>query len=249
MRRFFIEKGNINSEILYITGNEAHHIKDVIRLKPDDKFIGFDVEGFQYTCRISRITKDKIEAIIEKKQKAAVKIPDVALACAIPKLSRMDYIVQKAAELRVKTIIPMINARTEVKLTKQKAISKINRWGKIARESSKQCGRDEVLKIDNVKNFSEVIKDSQGYKIKLIPCLSDKAKPIRDILSNTAPDSALILIGPEGDFGYDEINLAIGAGFTPVSLGPLVLRVDTAAIFTVSAVMYEVFKNEPRYKF
>ena len=243
MKRFFVDKKNIVKNSLAITGKEAHHIRDVIRLKPNDRFIGLDGQGFQYTCRINKIDKNKIEAAIEHTQKSKLKIPNVVLACSIPKLARMDYIVQKAAELGAKSLIPMHTDRTMVKLDKQKADLKLKRWERIAKESSKQCGRDEILKVTEHKDFSEVIEDSIDYKTKLIPCLCDKTKPIKGALSKLRPASIMILIGPEGDFTLAEIDLAINAGFTPVSLGPLVLRVDTAAIFTLSAVMYELSRK------
>ncbi|UCH12642.1 MAG: 16S rRNA (uracil(1498)-N(3))-methyltransferase [Candidatus Omnitrophota bacterium] len=241
MRRFFIDKSNITKEGLVITGKEAHHIRDVIRLKPDDSFIGFDKDGFQYICRIKNINKDKVKAVIERKQKSSLKMQDVTLACAIPKLSRMDYIVQKATELGVKNLIPMQTDRTEVKLNEQRAKSKISHWKRIAIESSKQCGRDQILKVSEIKKFGEVIKNSNRYKTKLIPCIFDKTRPIKGVLSKLQSDAVLILIGPEGDFTSSEIELAINAGFIPVSLGPLVLRVDTAAIFALSLVMSEIF--------
>lgn len=240
MRRFFIDKNNITKGGLVITGKEAHHIKDVIRLRPDDRFIGFDGEGQQYTCRINKIDRNKVEAVIEHTQESMLKIPNVTLACAIPKMTRMNYIVQKAAELRVQSLIPMQTSRTMVKLNKQRAGLKIKRWERIAKESSKQCGRNEVLKITELQDFSKVVENSNKYKIKLIPCFYNKARPIRDVLSKLQSDSVMILIGPEGDFTPDEVKLAAGAGFTPLSLGAAVLRVDTAAIFTLSAVMYEL---------
>ncbi len=241
MRRFFVDRKNITKDGLTITGKEAHHIKDVIRLQPDDRFIGLDGEGCQYTCRINKIDKNKIEAVIEHTQMPKFKIPNVILACSIPKMSRMDYIVQKAAELGAKSLIPMLTNRTTIKSDKQRAKLKIKRWERIAKESSKQCGRNKILNVTELKDFSEVIENSKGYKTKLIPCLYDKTKPIKGVLSEVQSDSAIILIGPEGDFAPAEIDLAINAGFVPVSLGPLVLRVDTAAIFTLSVVMYELF--------
>lgn len=241
MRRFFIEKSKISKDKVIIAGKETHHIKDVIRLKQNDKFIGLDGEGSQYICRINTIGKDRIEAIIENAQKTIVKIPPVGLACAIPKAGKMDYIVQKAAELGAKSLIPVQAERTEVRLNAQKANLKIKRWEKIAKESSKQCGRDQILKITELKNFSDVVKNSNGYKIKLIACLCADTKPIKDILSNLKQDPLIILIGPEGDFTSAEVCLAIDAGFIPVSLGTSVLRVDTAAIFSLSVIMYELF--------
>ncbi|MBN1405596.1 MAG: 16S rRNA (uracil(1498)-N(3))-methyltransferase [Candidatus Omnitrophica bacterium] len=241
MRRFFIEKRNISGNALVIIGEEAHHIRDVIRLKLEDKFIGLDGEGFKYICRVEKMDKDKITAVIESKEKSGINIPDIALACAMPKLDKMDYIVQKASELRVKDLIPMITSRTEVKLDEKKAKAKADRWRKIAKESSKQSGRSEILNVPEVKRFDKVICDSGHYKIKLISCLTDNARPIKDVLSGLKAESAIVLIGPEGDFTSKEISDAMNAGFVPVSLGQVVLRVDTACIFAVSVITHELF--------
>jgi len=244
MRRFFIDKNNITKNSIVITGKEAHHIKDVIRLKPGDNFIGLDGSGCQYICKVTKIGKDRIEAAIEDRLESVIKIPNVTLACAIPKLAKMDYIVQKATELRAQNLIPMQTARTELKLNEQKAKLKRERWIKIAKESSKQCGRAKILDVEEVKSFKEIIDGSGKYKIKLIPCLSSDTKPIKEVLSGLNLNSVIILIGPEGGFTPAEIDIAINADFIPVSLGPTVLRVDTAAIFTLSVVMYELPLNE-----
>ncbi len=244
MRRFFVEKRNISDGRLIITNEEAHHVKDVIRLKTSDKFIAFDGEGSQYICRIEKLSADKIEAIIEDKKKTTIKIPDVTLACAIPRLSKMDDLIQKAAELRVKTLIPTLTARGIVKLNQDRINSKINRWGKIAKESSKQCGRDDMLKITEPKNFKDVVSDSNNYKLKLLPCISDDTKPLKSALATIKTESALILVGPEGDFTPAEVELAKTFGFVPVSLGPVILRVDTACFFILSVIMYELFYDE-----
>ncbi|MFH0732252.1 MAG: RsmE family RNA methyltransferase [Candidatus Omnitrophota bacterium] len=241
MRKFFIDKKNIKAESLQITGSEAHHIRDVIRLKPGDAFIGLDAEGFQYFCKVKGINRIKVEAVIENTQKILIRIPDVTLACAIPKASRMDYIVQKAVELKVKCLIPVHTARTQVLLNKNNAKSKIGRWEKIARQSSKQCGRAQALEITNVTRFDEVIENSDNYKTKIIPSLCSETKPIKNILTAQLKEPVIILIGPEGDFTNAEAELAKAKGFIPASLGPLVLRVDTAAVFTISAIMYELF--------
>ncbi len=244
MRRFFVEKRNISGGRLTIINEEAHHMKDVIRLKNNDKFIAFDGEGSQYICRIRSLSADKIEAIIEEKKKTTIKIPDVTLACAIPKSSKMDDLIQKAAELRVKTLIPILTARGIVKISQDKIGAKIKRWEKIAKESSKQCGRDDVLKIKEPGDFKEVVSDSNNYKLKLIPCICDDAKPIKTTLAAIKAESVLILVGPEGDFAPAEVELAKSFNFVPVSLGPVVLRVDTACFYILSIIMYELFCDE-----
>ncbi|NQT90059.1 MAG: 16S rRNA (uracil(1498)-N(3))-methyltransferase [Candidatus Omnitrophica bacterium] len=237
MRRFFLDNKTIRDNRIIIDGQEAHHIKDVIRLKVGDRFLGLDGAGKVYTLRIRSLT-DKVEAEIEKVSSKCIDVPKVLLACALPKKSKIDYIVEKATELGVSEIVPMITERTIVKVDKKSRASKQRRWDKIAVEASKQCGRDTLPKIYEPMNFKDAlnIAGELGYARKIMPCLCEGTRSLDKALSGSKKDVA-IFIGPEGDFTRQETGLARDNNCDPVSLGPLVLKVDTACIFTVSVVM------------
>ena len=236
MRRFFIDKNSIDNRRVIIAGQEAHHIRDVIRLKIGDRFIGFDGTGNSYTLRLLR-SSDIIEAEIEKISSKRPDAPRILLACAVPKLKKIEYIIEKATELGVSDILPMITDRTSVRFDKKAMLNKNIRWKKIALEASKQCGRDILPKVHSVLNFKEAIKliERLRYKNKIIPCLSEGSRYLKEIINGRIDDIA-ILIGPEGDFADREVDYARERGFKPVSLGELVLKVDTACIFTISVV-------------
>jgi len=235
MRRFFIDKNCIKEKSVEIQGKEAHHIKDVIRLRPGDRFLGFDGTGKNYTLRVIT-TGDTVKADIEKISSGKVDMPKILLAVSMPKKSKIDEIIEKATELGVSEIIPMATERTIVKVDKKTGISKQKRWERIALEASKQCGRDELPKIYEPMNFKDVLEltTKLGYKTRVIPYVGEGTKNIRDALKR-AEESA-VFIGPEGDFTDKEIELAEKQGLEPVSLGPLVLRVDTACIFSLSVI-------------
>lgn len=237
MRRFFIDNRAIKGNRVIIGGEEAHHIRDVIRLKPGDKFLGFDGSGQTYTLRIKKLT-DTIEAEIEKVATENLSIPKVLLACALPKKSKMDYIIEKAAELGVSEIIPIVTERTVVKIEDKDKAARQRRWKKIALEASKQCGRDILPKIYGLMKFKEAIKlaEDLGYKKKLLPCLGQGRRGLNEVFSDNIKEIA-VFIGPEGDFTRNEISYAKDYGFELVSLGRLVLKVDTACIFTVSVIL------------
>lgn len=236
MRRCYIDKGRIESKNVTISGREAHHIRDVIRLKPGDRLIGFDGEGRNYMLRITSSGSD-IRAEIERSSLQKIDMTKVLLACALPKKSRMDYIIEKATELGVADIVPMATKRTIVKVDKQSAVSKKKRWDKIALEASKQCGRDTLPKIHSVTGFRQALKlsDKLGYEERIIPYVCESTVHIKDAIPKKAK-SISIFIGPEGDFSREEIELAKSHKFKAVSLGSLVLKVDTAAIFAVSVI-------------
>jgi len=236
MRRFFIETLDTNEKIVVIKGKEAHHIKDVVRLKVGDRFLGFNGSGSTYTLRIKKIT-DKVEAIIEKISSGKENMPKILLACALPKKSKIDHIIEKATELGVCEIVPMTTERTVVKLDTKSSTTKKRRWEKIALEASKQCGRDTLPKIHDLMSFKKAVElvSDLGYKNKILPCLCEGTKELRDIDVDNTKEIA-VFIGPEGDFSEKEIEDAKANGFDLVSLGPLVLKVDTACFFSISVL-------------
>jgi 16S rRNA (uracil1498-N3)-methyltransferase len=151
----------------------------------------------------------------------------------------MDLIVQKATELGVATIVPLVSDRTLVKLDEDS--KKVERWREIALESCKQCGNNWLPEIQSPQKAHDFLATLPQYDLKLIASLQPGAKPLKKILGDSAkPSSILILIGPEGDFTPAEISLAKSAGCLPLSLGPLVLRAETAAIYTLSILHHEL---------
>jgi 16S rRNA (uracil1498-N3)-methyltransferase len=235
MRRFFIDKKYIKSGFVIISGKEAHHICNVIRLKEGDRFIGTDGEGNTYTLRIRKIT-NSIEAEIEKITERQAPMPRILLACAIPKKNKIEHIIEKATELGVTELIPMITERTVIKIDKKKIDIKKERWQRIALEACKQSGRSEFPIIHDPMDFKQAAdKAEAAYNTKLIPCLSEGARYITKTISKSLKSIA-VFIGPEGDFSEKEIIYAKDKGMRPVSLGQLVLKVDTACVYTLSII-------------
>lgn len=236
MKRFFINRQDIQDNKIVISGKEAHHIKDVTRLNINDRFLGIDGTGKLYTLRIANIS-DVIEAEIEKISEKIMNMPRILLACALPKKGQMDYIVEKATELGVSEIIPVITRRTIVKVDKKNNDNKLNRWKSIAVEASKQSGRDKVTDIHNIMDFKDAVLfiGKLGYHKRIIPCLSEGTKNLAELYIGYKRD-IVVLIGPEGDFTREEIAFASNAGFIPVSLGPLVLKVETACLYCLSLI-------------
>lgn len=241
MRRFFINHKAISGNRAIINGQEAHHIRDVIRLKPGDRFLGFDGTGKTYALRIVKVA-GAIEAEIEKvssvvSNMVVSNMPRILLACALPRKEKMDYIIEKAAELGVSEIVPMVTERTVVKVNDRNKAGKQRRWERIALEASKQCGRNILPGIYEIMSFKDTVKltEGSGYRKKIMPCLCSGRKMLSEALAGKIREIA-VFVGPEGDFTAKEIDLAKDYGFELVSLGEHVLKVDTACIFAVSVI-------------
>ncbi len=236
MPRFFSpsEKISVN-KIILADKEQVHHLKDVLRLKPQDKLTVFDEQGNEYTCRIDKIT-EKVSLVIQAQKKPQKNKMKITVACAIPKKSKFDEIVDKLTQLGVDKIIPLQTQRVVVKLEKNKKISRRIRWEKIALSAAQQSQRNTLPVIAPVQEMREALSQAGNYDLKLIPHLSGRRKTLREIFVKRKARNILIFIGPEGDFTPEEVRMAINAGCIPVTLGDTVLRVDTAAMAIVSFI-------------
>lgn len=242
MHRFHIPSENISGDKITISDKkQVRHIKDVLRLKPKDKVTVFDTAGNEYTADIEKISSRNINLEIREKRvfKACEKFR-ITVACALPRKSKMDDIIDKLTQLGVDRIIPLKTSRVVVKLDRHKEMLCQGRWKKIAQSASEQAQRNTLPVIDAVKDISEVLSESGDFDLKLIPTLGTERKALKEVFIRSRPDKVLVFIGPEGDFTDEEIDLAKKSGCIPVSLGNLVLRVETAAVSIVSFMrLYE----------
>ena len=234
MHRFFLP--NLQQPLL--STEEAHHALHVLRLKVGDTLNVFDGRGHEAQCSIVEISKDEVR-LKTLTQSTTPSLPcRITLAQAIPKKS-MDLIVQKATELGVTSIVPLVSERSVVKLDEDS--KRIQRWHEIALDACKQCGNNWLPELQPPRKTREFLNSPGQFDLKLIASLQPDSKLLKAILGETTkPSSILILIGPEGDFTPAELGLAKSAGCLPLSLGPLVLRADTAAIYTLSILHHEL---------
>ncbi len=242
MSRFYVPKENVRKNVIVIDGREAHHILDVMQLREKDKVVAFDGTGNEYTGFIKEIDKRGKRITVEvvrTETPAAESIPEITLAQALPKKSKMDHIVEKATELGAARVIPLITERTIVRPNAAGCKKKVERWRKIAVEASKQCGRVSVPEIEEVSLYGDVVSRMDGYDLALLACLTDKTVPIKKALAGFKSGKILVLIGPEEDFTPEEARLARRDNCRLVSLGRRVLKSDTAGLFVLSALVYE----------
>ncbi len=235
MGKIFPQDGRI---ILNDSG-QVHHLKNVLRIKPSERVVVFDGSGTEYITVVEDIRADAVKlAVKDKKRSPGPAGMSLTIACAMPKNAKMDDIVDKLTQLGVECIIPLETDRVVVLLSKDKKTDRLKRWNKIVLSALKQSRRGVFTRVLPVTSFKEMISSSNNFDLKLMPTLEGDRKGIKDVLEGAGKSSrtALVLIGPEGDFSPGEVLLAKKAGFIPVSLGPHVLRVDTAAIAVASFI-------------
>jgi len=216
---------------------QVHHINNVLHLKANEEIIVFDEESNEYYTVIEKITPKAISLKIKNtKKKAAERKFSITVACAIPKKSKFDDLIDKLTQLGVDRIIPMETERVVVKLDVLKKDARLSRWNKIVVSASEQSQRNTLPVLEPVKDIKKVLLESDGYDLKLIPALIDERKTLNEVFRGGNPKNILVLIGPEGDFSSAEVSSAKKAGFIPVTLGANVLRVETAAVAVVSFI-------------
>ena len=240
-RRFFIEKKKIIKNRAILDGSEARHIGKVLRLGIGDTLYLLDEKGSEYHGVINSLGSKSVEVELLKKIPPRKQSPvNVVLGQALPKAQKMDYIVQKATELGVSKIIPFFSARSIPKLDDERLQKRCARWQKIALEATKQCGRVHIPRVETVVPFQEILNKCCNNSLKIMLWEDEKNNTLKEVLQSNQPSKRIVaLVGPEGGFTADEVNMSRQAGFTSVSLGRYVLRTETAALCLLGILEYE----------
>jgi 16S rRNA (uracil1498-N3)-methyltransferase len=253
MIRIFLPPEDISPETVNITGDQARHLVLVLRAKPSDMITVLDGKGYKYECRILSVHKRGVSAEVLNREPYSTESPVwITLAQGIAKGDRMDLIIQKSTELGVRKIVPVITERSQVKRT-----NKTERWRKIGISAAQQSGRDKVPDIDepvtmeeylslqitsSAKGYIEDIKGvNLGPSANIILSEEYKMRKLKAVLKGLkAPIHITLLVGPEGGFSKEEVRAAVEKGFIEVSLGPRILRTETAPITAISIIQYEL---------
>lgn len=244
--RFYISPEQWNPSALILHGSEAHHCIDVLRLNIGARVIVFDGCGTETTNEIIKIGKVQVQLKTLLVSKSEPLRCALTLAQAVPKGKNMDLILQKATELGVSRIVPLLSERTVVQLKEEEARKRRKKWQQVVIEAAKQCGQNWLPEVAAPVTPEQFFAELGRYETPLIASLQANAQSFRTVFADfrerhgRRSTSALILIGPEGDFTPAESSLARIAGCIPVTLGPIVLRTETAAIYSLSVLAYEL---------
>ena len=244
MSNFFIDSGNIDGEAAYITGSDVNHIKNVLRMKEDDEIRLSAGNGLLYTAKISEFLPDRIVCKIVDCEGGKSELPaKIILFQGLPKKDKMELIIQKAVELGVSEIVPVMMKRTIVKLEDaKKELKKLERWRTISLTAAKQSGRIIVPNVSEFVTFNEAVKRAESLEFNLIPYENEKGMDrARELVKEANGKKSIgIFIGPEGGISEEELELAMNMGALPISLGNRILRTETAGLALISVLAFEI---------
>ena len=243
MYHFYVEPDAVSENTARITGSDVNHIKNVLRMHPGEEIMILDGSGMEYRCEIETISDEVLAKVLEAKKTEAELSVRLLLFQGLPKKDKMELIIQKAVELGVSEIIPVLTKRTVVKLEdKKKEQKKLERWQAIAEAAAKQSGRGIIPKVCEAVKFSEAVKQAEALEEALIPYeLAEGMDEARERIRGLHGKKTIgIFIGPEGGFEEDEIALAVKSGIHPITLGKRILRTETAGLCILSVIMFEL---------
>src|SRR5438270_8942600 len=246
MHRFYLSPEHWDPSALTLRGTEAHHACDVLRMKSGSRLVVFNGRGREVTAEVVDVTRGEVRLRKLHETETPPLRCRITLAQAIPKGKNMDLIVQKAVEIGAAEIAPLISERTIVDLDKKEAEQKQAKWQQIAIEAAKQCGQNWLPQLNTPRKLKDFFSDAGNFDLRLIGSLQPDAIHFKKILGDYTdqhrdrPKSVLMLVGPEGDFTPAELALAKTHGCLPITLGPIILRVEPAAIYCLSVLSYEL---------
>ncbi|MCC7519643.1 MAG: 16S rRNA (uracil(1498)-N(3))-methyltransferase [Verrucomicrobiae bacterium] len=240
MHRFYIEKSALAEGVL--KGGEWRHCRTVLRAGVGAKIAIFDGEGTEALVEIREADEKAARYAILQQSRTPPPPHRVTLVQALPRNRVMDFIIQKATELGVREIFPVLSERSVVRPSPEDADARVARWRELAIEAAKQCGLNWLPRIHYPCSARAAAGQRRDHDLALFGSLQPDARPLWRYLTGVRPAGlcAMLAIGPEGDFTPAEMGVFRSEGFLPLSLGPLVLRCDTAAVYALSTLCYEL---------
>lgn len=244
MSRYFVFRDFKHNDIIEISGEDAHHIIKVLRHKIGDKIEISNGQDLESTVVIENIDYKGLKVVsrvIKIRKREDIK-PKITLFQGMPKGNKIDFILQKNTEIGVTAFIPIFTERTIVQLSEKKAKKRLSRWRKIVIEASKQCRRIDIPMVHFPINFAKAVDSFNDFDLVLMPWEEEKNVTLKQVLRNFEgpKEKIAVLIGPEGGFSSNEVDLAMQYDAIPVTLGSRILRTETAGIVVSSLLMYEL---------
>ena len=245
--RIYLPRTIETGALCKVTADQARYLNTVLRMKQGDPLRIFNGTGWEYKALIRRQTAEGIDLEITDRYAVTAAEIHITLCQAVPKAEKMDGIIRHATELGVERIIPFFAERSVPRWEPERLPRKQQRWRKIAVEASRQCGRSDIPEIGEIVTFERMLRAVPESGLRLIPWEEETTTGISTVLRDPAWSGMkefILVIGPEGGFSAEEIELARRAGFLSVSLGRRVLRVETASLALLAILQYEIGARE-----
>jgi 16S rRNA (uracil1498-N3)-methyltransferase len=251
MHRFYLPPESCAGDLFRLDAREAHHALHVLRLKRGDQAVVLDGVGNEFFCEVENATRSLLTLRVKRKNYILPPPCSITLIVGIPKAKIIENIIQKSVELGAKKIVPLLTERvvTQIDPISRDAEHKREKWRQVAIEAIKQCGAAWLPKIEAPMTIEQVLARTEKFDLALVGSLQKERRHPRDIFrefektNGSLPESIAVWIGPEGDFTLDELQTIQSSGAQPISLGNLTLRVETAAIYCLSILNYELRRD------
>ncbi len=246
MHRFYLPPTECKTGSLTLTGREAHHATRVLRLRRGDDVVVLDGAGGELNCVVQESGRDLVQLTVLKKNLVPAPAHQITLLQAIPKGKIIESILQKAVELGVHRIVPLLTERVATRLDGADAAHKAEKFRQVAIEAIKQCGSAWLPRIETPMSPREFLARDEKFELSLIASLQPGAQPAREYFQRfqnehgRKPANVCVWVGPEGDFTAAEVQAAQAGGALPITLGRLVLRVETATTYCLSILNHEL---------
>ena len=244
MYQFFVQPEQIQGKTIRITGSDVNHIKNVLRMKPGEEIsVSNGADGREYRCGIESLEEDEILCSLRFIKEEGLELPArIWLFQCLPKADKMELVIQKAVELGAWAVVPVAAKRCVVKLDAKKEKNKLARWQQIAEAAAKQSKRRIIPQVHPVMSMKEAVSFAADMDVKLFPYeLAEGMEQTRRLVDGVkAGQSIAVFIGPEGGFEDSEVEEAVKAGFTPITLGKRILRTETAVFTVLAWLMYRL---------
>jgi 16S rRNA (uracil1498-N3)-methyltransferase len=249
MHRFYLPPEHCAGAALRLAGREAHHALRVLRVKYGEMVAVLDGIGNEFLCTVDHCSRDAVTFSVSLKNFTTSPPCPVTLLVAVPKGKIIEDIIQKSVELGVHRIVPLLTERVATHLDADAAADKRDKWQHVAVEAIKQCGAVWLPKIETPVTIGQLLARPERFELSLVGSLQTERRHPRKCFEafqaqhGRRPQSAAVWIGPEGDFTLEELQAIQNAGAQPISLGKLVLRVETAAVYCLSILNYELQRD------
>jgi 16S rRNA (uracil1498-N3)-methyltransferase len=246
LHRFYLPPEQCRGATLTLKGREAHHALHVLRVRRGEQVIVLDGVGQQCLCEVREYEGDNVGLSVLERKSVAPLPYQLTLLQAVPKGKLIEAIIQKGTELGVHRIVPLLSERVVARFDTDEAKEKAEKWQLVAVEAIKQCGATWLPKLEIPQTPQAFLERKERFELSLVGSLQPGSKHPRECFwefeakNSRKPKAVCVWVGPEGDFTPAELAAIQAAGATPITLGPLVLRAETAAVYCMSVLSYEL---------
>ena len=238
MPKFFVSPAEAQGNFLVLTGENAAHAK-VLRVQPGEAVVVCDGGGQDLTCVVSDVSPGQVSLVVQSREASRAEPPVFcSVYMAYAKADKLEHVIQKATELGAGEIVAFPSSRCVSRPDEKALAKKLERWQKIAASAAEQSGRGRIPQVLTVRSFRDAVLRAAESDLALFPYENERTMSLRTAIGAAEFRTASIMTGPEGGFSEDEVSMAAEAGMKICSLGPRILRCETAPLCALSAVMY-----------